>query len=381
LKVERILKKYRKYILLLIVITFLAFGYFLRIHYLAFADQAKSSEKTYGIAVGDSFPSMSQSAILSELHQIKSVGFTAVRFDVPWDVIQPTNDNSYTWAKFDQIFNDVKQSGLKALPIIDYTPSWARPSNCKYSNLCAPASAAQFATYAGQIVKKYQSSDIIAWEIWNEPNTVSFWKPYPNAASYTSLLKAAYLAIKQQSSSNVVLIGGLSGSTGSGGVDYIDARTFLSQLYHLGARKYFDGLAYHPYTNLYLPNQIESNSGWSKIDALNLSIRSIMVANGDQNKKIWITEMGIPTDGPGQEITNPNIAIPTNADYVSENLQAVTAQEALSYVKNQPWIASFFWFSYQDAGASKNSAENFYGLVTQNGIDKPAFNVFYRTLK
>jgi hypothetical protein len=371
-------RKYRAITVLILLLVAIA------VAVIAFpsAKQQSTQNKSiiYGVSVGDTLPYMNDLAIKHELAGIKSAGFTAVRFDIPWNLVQPVSQSTYNWTKFDTIFSLIKQAELMPLPILDYTPVWARLSACKSSTTCAPAQPGQFATYAAAVVKRYSSQNVKVWEIWNEPNTVAFWTPAPNPAAYTELLKQTYQSIKDVQPSAIVLLGGLSGSTGNEGIYHIDARNFLSDLYADGARNYFDGVAYHPYTNLYLPNDQQPTSGWSKMASLNPSIRSIMIANGDKNKKIWITEMGIPTGGPKAEVTNAN-HIPSSADHVSEALQAQVAQQVLSDIRQQSWVKSFFWYSYQDIGTSNKSSGDFYGLVKQDGAKKQAFGVFNKALE
>jgi hypothetical protein len=372
--------KYKLKTKVILIIIFLSAVLIALKIYKAQSPTEKENMPIYGISIGSSLTSMTASELTNELQDIRATGFTAVRFDVPWNLIQPNNQKSYTWTKFDNIFHDVKRAGLTPLPILDDTPLWARPADCRSSELCAPAHANQFALYAAAVVRRYTPEGAKNWEIWNEQNTVDFWKPAPNPSAYAQLLRIAYGTIKHQNPSAIVLVGGLSGSASTDRRGNIDSRTFLSMLYKDKVNHYFDGVAFHPYTNLNLPNDQLPNNGWSKMADLSPSIRSIMISNGDETKKIWITEMGVPTNGPGYEVNAAGIPILPEADHVSQQLQALTAQQALSDVKKENWISSFFWYSYKDMGISKNSTANFYGLVKLSGAKKPAYAVFYDAL-
>jgi hypothetical protein len=336
---------------------------------------------TYGLALGYTLPTMSQEGRVKELSKIKSLGFNEVRFDLAWNIIQPKNNNTYNWTLFDQIMQDVKDSGLKSVVTLDRTPVWARPATCKYSIFCAPAQSSNFAKFAAAAVKRYQGYGINAWEIWNEPNIVNFWKPEPNPSQYVQLIKASYLAIKRQDPGAIVLIGGLAGNADNAGASYIDPRTFLERLYSDKAKNYFNGVAYHPYTNLRLPQNTGPHNGWSKMYITNPSIRSIMVANGDQSKEVWITEFGAPTNGPGVEVTNPAVQVSSRADHVSPAAQAQIALEGIHDAQKIMWIKDLDWYTYSDSGTVTNTPGNFYGLLQNDGKPKAAYFVFQKALK
>ena len=79
------------------------------------------------------------------------------------------------------------------------------------------------------------------------------------------------------------------------------------------------------------------------------SLRSVMTANGDADKKIWMTEYGAPTNGdPGAQVT--------------EAVQAQFVTDAYNQVKTYLGGANF-WFQYRDRGTTTDTRENFFGLV------------------
>lgn len=334
---------------------------------------------SYGIALD--LAQMKQNQRIKDLHRIKNLGFSEVRFDFDWSVIEPRDNNTYLWKQYDITMKDVKNAGLRSVVTLDRTPVWARPLNCRYSIFCAPTNSGSFAKFAAAAVKRYQGYDVTAWEIWNEPNIVNFWKPAPNPYQYAQLLKAAYQAIKQQDPNSIVIIGGLSGNADNAGRFYIDPRTFLSQLYSYKAKNYFNGVAYHPYTSLRLPQNIAPYNGWSKMYTTSPSIRSIMVANGDQSKYVWITEFGAPTSGPGTEVNNPAGQLSAGADHVSFNAQAQIAQQAIKDTQKIKWIKDLDWYTYIDSSSTTSTAGDSYGLLQSNGNPKPVYFVFKNTLK
>jgi hypothetical protein len=343
-------------------------------------DAASQMQISYGSAEGGKLPFLKDAAVKSEFMGIKKLGFSQVRFDMTWDSIQPKDSPTYNWAVFDRIIADAAASGLKSNIILDKTPSWARIATCNTSAFCPPQDPSKFASFAALAVKRY-GTKINSWEIWNEPNTYVFWKPSPDPVQYTNMLKVTYTAIKQQDPSATVLFGGLSGSTGDGDINHYDPRTFLTKAYAAGVKNYFDALAYHPYTNLRMPSIVASNNGWSKISTLSPSIRSIMTANSDGTKKLWLNEVGIPTNGPRAAYSDTSVAPTSAMDHVTEVVQSQFLSQVLTQSQAMPYVANVSWYSYIDVGTATTTTENFYGLVRQNGDKKPAYQVIHDALK
>ena len=134
----------------------------------------------------------------------------------------------------------------------------------------------------------------------------------------------------------------------------------MSCIYKDGGEPYFDAVADHPYSFPALPSQAPT-SAWGQMSETTPSLRSIMVANGDANKKIWITEFGTPTDGP-----DPHW-------YVSEAQQAQTVTDAMNLYKKYSWAGPFFWYTLEDSWTSTSTNNNFFGFIRANGSLKPAY--------
>lgn len=368
----------RKKISISILVAVLLAGF---ITYLTIETGWFSQKLTYGIALGYTLPVMNHDDRVAELNHIKQLGFQDVRYNIDWSAVQPDNGTSYDWQLFDSVLSDVKQSGLLSIVTLDRTPMWDRPAGCASSIFCAPVHPEDFARFAAAAVQRYRGDHVKAWEIWNEPNIVNFWKPAPDPAAYTKLLSAAYTAIKQQDHSAVVLIGGLSGDAEDSGPGYIDSRTFLGAMYSSGAKPYFDGIAFHPYTGLRLPDTPGAYNGWPKMSTTNPSIRGILIAHGDATKGIWITEFGVPTDGSGAEAGIGNAQKTKGADHVSLDFQKQIAQAAITDIKKMPWIKDFDWYTYIDGAGTGGGSGSYYGLLFNNGQTKPAYQALQPALK
>jgi hypothetical protein len=193
------------------------------------------------------------------------------------------------------------------------------------------------------------------FEIWNEPNISAFWVPKPDPAAYTADLQAAYTAIKQADPSATVISGGLSPAVNSDTT--YDPRTFLQDMYADGAQGSFDGLGDHPYSYPALPDDEESWSGWSQMYQTSPSLRSIMAANGDSAKKLFITEYGAPTTG---------------SNSVGEAGQTTALTQALAQAQSFSWLGSFYVYTWADL-ASEPEIDNGFGVVSVDNAEKPAY--------
>jgi polysaccharide biosynthesis protein PslG len=289
---------------------------------------------------------------LQQLQAMKATGVTSVRVDASWYGGQPNGPSSYDWTSLDTVVGSIQKAGLSADLIIDGCPSWAAVSGAQGNEFAQPASPAAFATWAAAVAARYGGKGGKYFEIWNEPNTSTFWVPKPDPAAYTADLKAAYAAIKKVDPSAIVLTGGLAPAANTSTT--YDPITFLTDMYADGAQGSFDGVGLHPYTYPSDPDDTNPGSAWSEMSQTSPSIRSIMAANGDSAEKIYITEFGAPTTGTTQN--------------VSEADQGTELAQAISQVKQLSWIGSFYIYTWEDV------PNEGFGLLNVDGTEKPAYS-------
>jgi len=321
-----------------------------------------------GIAAGGELSKMSTSTLNAELDQMVSLGITWVRFDVEWGDVQYSSSSttSSTWASYDALISALAAHHLNGLGVITFTPMWARVPGCSGGVECPPADPNTFATFAAEVAARYKSDGIHYWEIWNEPNNFNFWATKVDCGAYTSLLKATYPAIKKADPSAVVITGGLSPQATNG--ISMSPTDFLSCVYNDGGKNYFDAVGDHPYIFPNTPSA-DTAGAWAQMSLTTPSLRSIMTANGDANKKIWLTEFGAPTNGP-----DPHW-------YVSESTQAAQVTDAMILYRGYPWAGPIFWYTWQDGGTATSTNENFFGLIRADGSTKPAYTTLQNVIK
>lgn len=325
---------------------------------------------SFGFSAGD-LPGLGGKALIDRFDDINSIGAKWVRFDISWNSLQPNDPEVYNWSTFDRVIDEANKRGIKCVVILDNTPKWARIPGCTLNERCAPEDNNTFASFSQAVVNRYSKRGVKFWEIWNEPNHVGSWGQTPDVIAYIDLLKKTYTAIKQEDPNAIVISGGLAPTYSRDG--NIAPADFLSAIYQEGAQNYFDAVGHHPYSYPAMPSYTGDWSGWTQM----LDLRKIMVKNNDINKRIWITEYGAPTGGPGSMHEVNQLSFAHGSDYMSETAQKEMAQQAMTlYSQNTDWMGPFFWYSLKDSGTSKNTPENFFGLLRYDWSKKPAYDVF-----
>jgi hypothetical protein len=312
----------------------------------------------FGIAAGGLIQKESCPALERDLNDDAAVHARWLRIDINWAEIQDAGPGKYDWSRIDRVVREATARGMRVLGGIIYTPWWARPRGTDATYGPTPDA---YATFAGAAAQHYGRMGVRAFEIWNEPNSPAFWKPAPDPAAYTAVLKAAYRAIKKSDPAATVVTGGTAPApTEPGSYNPVD---FLKGIYAAGGRGYFDAVGHHPYCWPLLPGASKPWSAWYQMDSGASSLRSLMVANGDGAKKIWATEFGAPTDGP-------------TGSFVSPTRQATMLIKAYKLFAGYSWAGPLFFYSGRDLGTTSNTNQNFFGLTTYDFLPKPAYGAY-----
>ena len=137
-----------------------------------------------------------------------------LRFEIPWGHIDPSpaaGDNN--WAATDALVADAARNGIELLPFFYSTPAWVAKDldrqRCSDTK-CFPfaprsrAALAAWQTFVADAAARYgpdgefwaqnpqlPDDPIRAWQIWNEQNSPSFYKPKPKPKAFAKLLDAS----------------------------------------------------------------------------------------------------------------------------------------------------------------------------------------------
>jgi len=185
---------------------------------------------------------------------------------------------------------------------------------------------------------------IKVWEIWNEPNLDKYFSG-KDPVKYTNFLKRAYTEAKRADPTCFILGGSIV-------FTHNTALNFLRAVYDNGGRDYMDALSYHPYCDPYAPTDTSSTPN----PYIYLTrVRDVMVDYGEQDKTIWITEVGWSANEDGQ---------------VGDEKQAQYLTEALEIARDWGWVETIIIYNWKDSATEGSSTK---GLLRGDLSPKPSF--------
>ena len=227
--------------------------------------------------------------IIRSLELTRELGAATIVQFFPWAYAEPAQGR-YDWRRFDSIIRQARLQGLGVIARLGLTPDWARPPDTPLTAL--PDSAFNhFADYAAAFSERYADAlDHIM--IWNEPNLSAEWGfQAAEPARYARLLREAYTRVKAANPRAVVLAGALAPTLEtSGSPAGLNDLDFLRAMYQHGASQHFDALAVHTYGFRAAP---EAEPGSERLNFRRVELmREIMLAHGDGDKPVYITESG-----------------------------------------------------------------------------------------
>ena len=312
-----------------------------------------------------------------------------VRIPVDWAALEPEP------GRFDSTYlEEVKQRVVEAyirdiavILMFAQSPYWANGDN----DPPFPPLPSHYGDFARALLHLYSSipqeyrEDILAIEVWNEPNSIEFWPTYTQpregtfvlvpleaAFEYAELLDSTYTIVKD-SFPDIRILGG---SMASADVEYL--RILLDQR---AERVNFDALSVHPYARV---DEVDSaHYGYAQYpDQCNESdplsppwcfqqgledIFSTLEEYGLGDMEIWITEFGVSSgygwgDAGGEEeqMRHLEIAMDILEGWRTEGIYNIRA---------------FVWYRLMD------EVEDSFGLYREDGTLKPAGEVFRERAK
>ncbi len=224
------------------------------------------------------------------LELVREMGASWIVEYFPWAYVEPQRPGEGRWEHSDMVMRHAEAQGLKVLARLGYVPQWARPKDTTPLYLDAEHYA-DFANYVHAFVSRYRGR-LAGVIIWNEPNLSLEWGYRPvDPAGYVEMLRLAHARAKEADPNIMVLAGALAPTLAPPGSEWgMDDLAYLQAMYDAGAAGFFDALAVHAYGGKFPPDEPADRN------AINFArtelARAIMVANGDGDKPIVITEGG-----------------------------------------------------------------------------------------
>jgi hypothetical protein len=316
--------------------------------------QAGTVGEVAGISPGGEIAYDPVAEIETQLDAIASSGARWIRIDVSWTAVEKT-EGRFDWCRTDRMVLGARARGLDVLAVPAYAPAWASGLDELHG---APADPADFGRFVAAAARRYVPAGVVAWEIWNEPNVASFWKPAPDPEAYVAVLRAGAAAVREVAADATVLTGGLAPAADREDGSSIAIDTFIEGMYAAGAAGSFDAVAIHPYS---VPARPLEAHDWNPFTNLP-RYHELLAAHGDGAVPIWLTEFGAPT-GSG----DPS---------VHEDIQSDFVEEAFGAVAEWPWAGPLLWYSLRDLGEDAFDVGQNWGLLRNDFEPKPAYGVF-----
>jgi hypothetical protein len=235
---------------------------------------------------------------------IRGAGIQSVRLWLPWAQVEAQR-GTYDWSETDKQMREIASAGLTALPFLFASPDWAVKEDgyeCDDGGCgaYAPVSAwtrEAFARFAGLAVRRYGPNGVFwannprvpyrpvrEWQIWNEENLQSMFRPYANPSAYAEIVRLTAAEIRGEDPSAKVMLGGMFGDRSTG--RRMSTQSYLRELYAIpGISASFDDVAVHPYSN--------NTSGVLK----QVQTAHRIVAKRDPGADLWVTELGWASAG------------------------------------------------------------------------------------
>ena len=139
-----------------------------------------------------------------EIKRTKEAGIRHYRTDFGFGGIAEVK-GKYDFSRYDQVVDKLTEAGIEVLPVLQgYDWEVARRRADAVPLYKHPG---EWRNYVRAVAEHYKGR-IRAYEIWNEQDG-GFWRPAPNAAQYTELLKIAYREIKAVDPDATVIVGGM----------------------------------------------------------------------------------------------------------------------------------------------------------------------------
>lgn len=265
--------------------------------FLAIASPAEAAERKVPFGFfGTVLHPMPDAELETQMTLMAQSGVESGRVILLWEYLEPAR-GVYDWSALDGLAAAAARHGLALLPNVTQTPRWAseRPDDPEFWRW--PGDSNAYGELMRQLVLRYGPNGsfwaqnpslprvpIRQWQIWNEQTAPWHWKPRPWGPSYTRLLRSAYGAIHGADPGAKVVAGSLVAF----GNDYAPWDG-IRELYRAGAKRFFDVIAIHPFTN----SRSAGRAAQQTLEVVR-RVRAHMVRRGDRRKAIILTEMTWP---------------------------------------------------------------------------------------
>ena len=236
-------------------------------------------------------------ATTADYDQLHTMGVQLVRRGFHWEGIEKEKD-VYDFTGHDETMKDLREHGLRVVGCLVF-------GNKLYPKVIEAEGREAYTRYAAALAARYKGDKVI-WEVWNEPNTRTFWGSQGGGKSgnneayaeqYVQLVKASVAAMRAADPDCTIVAGSVSclWSASYKWTDFCFAKGILATG--------IDGWSVHPYS----PNTPEEY-----VEAYDV-VRDMMVKHGaPRDFPLLNTERGWGTGATVEGATEGKEAMKTN---------------------------------------------------------------------
>jgi len=316
------------------------------------------------------------------LQMIADAGFNWIRQQFPWEDIEIHRRGDFedrrnvaaigvvsAWDKYDQIVDLATQYGIAIQARVDTPPRWTR-ANPDEGTLAPPDDWEDYYTFLRITAERYRGR-ILHYQIWNEPNIFPEWGNNPvDPEAYSEVLCRAYATLKAVDPNIIVHSAALSPTVSLTPSNLSDL-IFLQRMYDAGVGGCFDVMSVQGYGFFSGPTDQRLRS-----TTLNYSrplyVRDVMVANGDAETPIWISEAAWnPVDSP--EVPD----IPGKENFGSVTPGQAAAYMPLAYERAQremPWVGVImYWYWKRPSEDERGQPFYYFRMVNPDFTPMPIY--------
>lgn len=283
-----------------------------------------------------------------------------IRMVFDWGALEP-RPGEYEFGALDETLTAAATQGVRVLPVVGGAPPWVGGGTARWMPPLGKAKLRAWRKFLRRLVGRYgpggrfwrgasRAEPIRRWQVWNEPNYPLFWSGPPSPEAYVRLLRASAAAIRGVDPRAKIVAAGLAPISGEP-----PPWEFLRQMYRVpGAKRAFDVVALHPYTNTAARVETEVEL-----------TRAVMTAAGDRRTPLLISEIGLASSrGPSPYDRGRR----GQARFLSRALGRLAAGR-------RRWhIGGVYWYSLRDGGHDPYCVFcQRSGLLRADGRPKPSW--------
>lgn len=253
----------------------------------AHAAKRKVPKGFYGVMWNRAGTAVDPRLYETQFSQMARSGVESVRTVFSWAAAQPRAGEPPSFTTTDSIVARAAAHRIDVLPVVIYTPPWARDYPDEFTS--GPRLQSDYSAYLTALVGRYGPKGsfwaehpelprlpIRRWQLWNEPHFQDYWHTEGGELwfnGYTLLLRDGYRAVKRADPHATVVLAGLASYPWR----------YLKSIYKSGGKGYFDVMSINPFT-VYPQNVLK---------AVRFT-RRVLKRRGQARKPIWITEATWP---------------------------------------------------------------------------------------